>query len=52
MVFPPPKAILDVSFNITTRVAAVAFDSGMARVKKPEDVNNWIKSMLYTPEYR
>ena len=52
MVFPPQKAILDVSFNIATRVAAVAFDSGMARVKKPEDVNNWIKSMLYTPEYR
>ena len=52
MVFPPQKAILDVSFNIATRVASVAFNSGMARVDKPDNISDWIKNMLYVPEYR
>lgn len=51
MVFPPQKDILEISYNIAVRVAKVAFDSGLATVGRPQDIAEWIKGMLYKPEY-
>ena len=51
MVFPPQKDILEISYNIAVRVAKVAFDSGLATVGRPQDIAEWIKGMVYKPEY-
>ena len=51
MVFPPQSDILNISFSIGTRVAAKIFEQGLTKIKKPDNIEEWVKGMLYNPEY-
>jgi malate dehydrogenase (oxaloacetate-decarboxylating)(NADP+) len=51
MVFPPQSDILSISTQVAIQVAEVAFKTGLAQVPRPSNVEKWIKSMQYTPEY-
>ena len=52
MLFPPQSNILEVEIKTAARVANVVFDNNLARVARPADLDAFIRSHVYTPEYR
>jgi len=52
MLFPPQSNILEVEVQTATRVAKLVFDSGLARVDRPTDIEAFIRQHLYKPEYQ
>ena len=50
-VFPPLSGIRDVSVNIATAVAEVAFREGLAEMEEPEDLAAHVRSVVYDPTY-
>lgn len=52
MLFPPQNDVLEIEINVGARVAGVIFDQGLARVERPENIDSWIRGMLYKPEYK
>jgi malate dehydrogenase (oxaloacetate-decarboxylating)(NADP+) len=51
MLFPPQSNILEVEVQTAARVAKLVFDSGLARVKQPQDCVAFIREHVYRPEY-
>jgi malate dehydrogenase (oxaloacetate-decarboxylating)(NADP+) len=52
MLFPPQSNILEVEVQTAARVAKLVFDSGLARVDRPTDIEAFIRQHLYKPEYQ
>jgi malate dehydrogenase (oxaloacetate-decarboxylating)(NADP+) len=52
MLFPPQSNILEVELKTAARVAELAFDSGLARLERPANIDKFIRQHVYTPEYR
>ena len=51
-IYPPLTRIKGVSAAIATAVAEVAYNQGLARKPKPDDLPTFIKSQMYDPKYR
>jgi len=49
--YPPLRTIRNVSVNIAAAVAGVAYDQGLARIAKPDDLHAFIKSQMWDPAY-
>jgi malate dehydrogenase (oxaloacetate-decarboxylating)(NADP+) len=49
--YPSLKRIQDVSAHIAAAVARVAFDDGLARVKRPEDLLGHVRASMWVPRY-
>ena len=52
MLFPPQSDILEVEIRTAARVATLVFDSGLARVERPADMEGFIRRHVYKPEYK
>ena len=52
LLFPPQSNILEIEIKTAARVAKVVFDSNLARVERPADMEAFIRSYVYKPEYR
>src|SRR5262249_19091356 len=52
LLYPPQSNILETEIKVAARVAKVVFDSDMARVARPKDYEEFIRSHVYKPEYR
>ncbi|XP_074331441.1 NADP-dependent malic enzyme-like [Apium graveolens] len=53
MTFPPFSNIRTISANIAVKVAAKAYDLGLAtRLPRPEDLVKFAESCIYSPNYR
>jgi malate dehydrogenase (oxaloacetate-decarboxylating)(NADP+) len=52
MLFPPQSNILEVEIQTAARVAKLVFDSGLARVERPPNMEKFIRQHVYKPEYR
>jgi len=52
MLFPPQSNILEVEVQTAARVAKLVFDSALARVDRPADMEAFIRLHVYKPEYR
>ena len=52
LLFPPQSNILEIELKTAARVAKVVFDSNLARVERPADMEAFIRSHVYKPEYR
>jgi malate dehydrogenase (oxaloacetate-decarboxylating)(NADP+) len=50
-VFPRLTKIREVSVRIAVAVAEVAFERGLATRERPEDLERYIKSLMYDPQY-
>jgi len=50
-IYPPLTKIKEVSAAIATAVAEVAYNQGLARKPKPDDISTYIKSQMYEPKY-
>jgi len=51
MLFPPQSDILEVEIKIAARVAKLVFDSGLAQVDRPADMEAFIRQHVYSPVY-
>jgi len=51
-IYPARTKIREVSAAIATAVAEVAYNQGIARKPKPDDLPTFIKSQMYEPKYR
>jgi len=52
LVYPPLTRIREVSTFIAAAVAGVAYDSGLTKEARPDDIVRHIKSHMYEPRYR
>ena len=51
LLFPPQSNVLEAEVRTAERVAKLIFDRNFARVDRPADINAWLRSQLYKPEY-
>ncbi len=51
LLYPPQSEILETEIRTAARVAKLVFDSGLARVERPEDIEAFIRSHVYEPQY-
>jgi len=51
-IYPSLRRIREVSAAIGAAVAAVAFDSGLAQVARPDDLRGLVEAAMWTPRYR
>jgi malate dehydrogenase (oxaloacetate-decarboxylating)(NADP+) len=51
LIYPPRERIFNSSLHVAERVAACIFDQGLARVARPADVGELIRSRVYRPVY-
>ncbi len=51
-VYPPLTSIREVSVAIAIEVAEVAYKQGLAMEPRPDDLESYIKSIMYCPEYQ
>jgi malate dehydrogenase (oxaloacetate-decarboxylating)(NADP+) len=50
-VYPPLMKIREVSLAIATAVAEIAYENGLAREPRPEDLTGAIQALMYKPKY-
>jgi malate dehydrogenase (oxaloacetate-decarboxylating)(NADP+) len=51
MLFPPQSNILEVEIKTAVRVAGLVFDSNLAGVPRPADLEAFIRGFVYQPAY-
>lgn len=51
LIYPPQSQILNASLRTATKIAEYIFEKGLARVKKPKDIEAHIRKMAYKPVY-
>jgi len=51
-IYPSLRRIREVSVDIATAVANIAYDHGIARRPRPEDLPAYIRSLMFEPEYQ
>jgi malate dehydrogenase (oxaloacetate-decarboxylating)(NADP+) len=52
LIYPLQSNILETEIKTAARVAKLVFDSGLARVNRPPDVEELIRRKVYKPEYK
>lgn len=52
LLYPPQSNILETEIKTAVRVAKLVFDSGLARVDRPDDIEVFIRQQVYKPEYQ
>ena len=50
-IYPSLRRIRDVSAHIATSVAEIAFERGLAGIKRPENLEGYIRSLMFEPTY-
>ena len=50
-VYPPLTSLRQVSIRIAAAVAEVAFEMGLARIPVPDDLQDFVETNIYAPEY-
>ncbi len=51
LLYPLQSNILETEIKTAARVAALVFDLGLAKVERPKDMEAYIRSLVYVPEY-
>lgn len=52
LIYPLQANILETEIKTAARVAKLVFDSGLARVDRPSDVEAFVRRHVYKPEYK
>jgi malate dehydrogenase (oxaloacetate-decarboxylating)(NADP+) len=52
LLYPRQDNILETEIKTASRVAKLVFDSGLARVDRPQDYEAFIRQHVYKPEYK
>ena len=51
LLYPLQSNVLETEIQTAARVAKLVFDSGLARVEKPAEMDRFIRGHVYRPEY-
>ena len=51
LLYPPQADILETEIHTAVRVAKLVFEAGLARVDRPDDIEAFIRSHVYEPQY-
>jgi len=51
LLYPLQSNILETELKTAARVASLVFDSGLADVERPKDIEAFVRSHVYTPQY-
>ena len=51
LIYPPMANIREASVEVAAQVAELIFDRGLARVPRPADVGEFVRSKVYDPAY-
>ena len=51
LLYPTQDKMLEIEIKTAARVAKLVFDSGLARVERPKDYEEFIRKHVYKPEY-
>jgi malate dehydrogenase (oxaloacetate-decarboxylating)(NADP+) len=51
LIYPPQSRILETSLHVAERVATYIFDTGLARVPRPDNVASLVRARAYRPGY-
>ena len=51
LIYPPMANIHDASVEVAVHVAELIFDRGLARVPRPANIAEFVRSKVYSPEY-
>ncbi len=51
LIYPPQSQILDASLHTAAKIAEYIFDQGLAKTKKPKDIEAHIRQLAYKPVY-
>ncbi|MBS1550447.1 MAG: NAD-dependent malic enzyme [Bacteroidetes bacterium] len=51
LIYPPISDIRNVSVNVAIKIAEYIFDSGLSGIKRPENIEMFIKNKVYYPAY-
>ncbi len=49
--YPSLSTIRQISLHIAVAVAELAFEEGLARVERPEDITDFVQSHMFEPQY-
>ena len=52
LIYPLQSDILEIEIKTAIRVAKLVFDSDLARVSRPDDIDAFIRQQVYKPEYK
>ena len=52
LLYPPQSNILETEIETAAKVAELVFDKGLAQVKRPDDIKEFIREHVYSPEYQ
>ena len=52
LIYPSQSDILEIEIKTAVRVAKLVFDSELAQVDRPDDINTFIRQHVYKPEYK
>jgi len=52
LIYPPQSNILETEIQTAVRVAKLVFDSGLAQVDRPANIEAFIRQHVYKPEYK
>jgi malate dehydrogenase (oxaloacetate-decarboxylating)(NADP+) len=51
-VYPDLEKIRQISVAIATAVCQMAYDDGLAQIPEPSDLREYIRNLMYHPEYK
>jgi malate dehydrogenase (oxaloacetate-decarboxylating)(NADP+) len=49
--YPPLNTIRHISLHIAVAVAELAFEKGLARIERPENITEFIQAQMFEPDY-
>jgi hypothetical protein len=52
LIYPLQSNILEIEIKTAVRVAKLVFESGLARVDQPADIEAFIRQQVYKPKYK
>ncbi len=52
LMFPPQSNVLESEVRTAVRVSTLIFDRNLAGIDRPSNVDAWLRSMVYKPEYK
>ncbi len=52
LIYPPQSEILETEVHAAVRIAEVIFDRGLSDLKRPDNIEAFIREQVYDPEYK
>jgi malate dehydrogenase (oxaloacetate-decarboxylating)(NADP+) len=52
LIYPPQSNIFETEVRVATRIAELVFERGLSPMKRPDDVEGYLRQQVYVPDYK